>query len=117
GERHQTLPVVGDIDRVMVDRVFFSLAIEQPRERRAAGRRADRDAVVDAGLDLGSLLVIVPGNKLNGIELVRGRVVIGCSTETVEPCLATVLLHDLGRVRTQPRSERVVETGVRGTDG
>ena len=66
-ERHQVLAIGADIGHIVIDGA--AIAIDRPLQRTARSFSRNRQAVVDAGLDLGTLFVIVPGYELQSRQL------------------------------------------------
>lgn len=91
-KRHQVLTVGADVRNIMVN--CAAISIDCPLQRIARCRRRNREAVVDAGLDLRRFFVIIPGHELQGGQLVP------CVVETVDfrkclqPRLPALLSHD-----------------------
>jgi len=109
---HQILAVGADIYLVVVDGVFISG--DGPLQAVPLQTRRNRKAIIDAGFDFRPLFIIVPGDKLDCIELVARVVVAVRLVESLQPGLSALLAHDAVLA---PGSERVVEAFVGRPDG
>lgn len=76
----------------MVNRIF--LACDIPVQCILSYGCSDRNAVVDSGFNLSSLFVIVPGHKLQRIQLIAGVIKTVNLGESLKPGLSTLLAHD-----------------------
>ena len=92
GDRHEVLSVGGDEDGVVVNGAF--VAADLPGQMVAGNGSADGDAVVDTELESSSLFVIVPGDELQRLKLLVGRVVLVQCVEGIEPGLAALLAEN-----------------------
>ena len=90
-KRHQVLSVGGSINGVMVQRVLLSG--NGPAESLTGHRSRNGQAVIDAGFDLGSFLVIVPGRDLDVAELIACGIVIADIGQGRQPCLSALLVE------------------------
>jgi hypothetical protein len=91
-QRHQVLAVGADIDDVVIDRVLVSGDAPPHDGSGKVGRYGD--AVIDTRLDLSALFVVVPGDELDGIELLAGVVEVVDLGEGLKPRLTTLLAGD-----------------------
>ena len=88
---HQIYSIGGSEDSVVVQCVL--LPGNTPAESLPRNGRRDSDAVVDAGFNFGSFLVIVPGWDLDVVELVPRGVVVADIGQGSQPRLSTLLVE------------------------
>jgi hypothetical protein len=109
GQWHQVLSVSADVDYIVIDRVFVFVGCPLQGTPGHSGRQ--RKAVVNSALDLSSLFVIVPGHKLERIELIARVVQAVNFDESCQPRVPTSLGHDAVG---SPIRQAVIEAFVGG---
>jgi hypothetical protein len=110
-QRHQILTVLADVRGVVIDGVF--LAGYFPVQRTSGERSGYAYAVVDTRFDLCAFFVVIPGHKLQQVEL-SGRVVRAVHfCKGLQPRLSAFLAH---HPVCSPSCQVVIEAFVGGPD-
>ena len=111
-ERHQVSTVAGDEHDVVIDRTFIPL--RRPTQGVPGTRSGNAQAIVNACLDLRAFLIIVPGNELQGRQLLSRIVKAVDLRKSLQPGLPALLTHDPIR---SPGHKGIVESFVCRPDG
>src|SRR5207302_10710456 len=106
-QRHEILAVGGDEHGVMIHGVL--LPAQSPIQIGTGSGAAHAGAVIDAGLDLGAFLIIVPGDELKSIKLIVGVEILAFFLHGGQPSLGALLIHNAVGA---PGSQSIVEAFV-----
>ena len=90
------------------------VALDAPAQRVAGGRRCNGQTVVNAGFDLGSFFVVVPGHQLKSGQLLARVVELVDLRKRLQPGLPALLPHDAVG---SPGCKSVIKALVGGSDG
>ncbi len=107
---HQVLAIGTDIGDVVIE---CAVSVHLPLQRVSRYRTGERQTVVDAGLDLRSLFVIVPGNKLQVGQLLARVIKTIDLAKCLKPGLAALLAHN---AVASPGGQSVVKSFVGCTE-
>src|SRR5579871_1043552 len=97
GQLHQILTIPGNKYRVVVDRALACLGTDAPAQSGPSYDGRHCGAVVDAALNLGAFLIVVPRSQLDGGELVGAGIVLVRLGERAKPGKSALLIDDAVR--------------------
>src|SRR5438045_744950 len=111
GQLHQVLAIGGNEYRIVVNRPLAGLGADAPTQRGTSDDGRKHSAVVNATLNLGAFLVVVPCSHLHGRELVGAGIVLASLGERVDPGKPALLIDNAVRA---PGGKGVVEPFIAG---
>src|SRR5262249_47878084 len=103
-QRHQVFTVAGSKHGVVVNGALA--AGDGPGQRRPLQGGREGKAVIDAALDLGAFLVVVPGDQLKVLQLIAAAVVLSRFGHRGQPGLSAEL-QNLAIL--SPQGQRIIE--------